>query len=47
MGFSIPRPSNRCFLEALKYLKTTRKHMLEGLVVLVFLCMSDTCQTRP
>ena len=22
----IPRPSNRCFLEAFKYLKTTRKH---------------------
>ena len=25
-----PRPSNRCFLEAFDYIKTTRKHLLEG-----------------
>ena len=26
----IPRSSNRCFLEAFKHLKTTRKHLFEG-----------------
>ena len=26
----IPRPSNRCFLEAFEDIKTTRKHLLEG-----------------